>query len=211
MKSVKLLALILSVLVAVLLLNCDNATAPDDEGEPEPESFDFPHPDGGEWVYKFNDLDWKYVVDETVQHYEVGDVIAVQEWWKNEDDTEWNFVGYTYLWFSEDEIRAYYALDDDIYKILFKFPLEVGKSWKYRPNDHPDWTATVLEKRDSVTVPAGTFNDVWIIDYYVYQSPPGDISVATYYVSGVGGLDGIREVQRQVGTTDLVSYNQPAR
>ncbi len=42
MKTIKLATLILTVFAAALLISCDNATAPEDEGEPEPDPFTFP-------------------------------------------------------------------------------------------------------------------------------------------------------------------------
>ncbi|MCP4230112.1 MAG: hypothetical protein GY771_08185, partial [bacterium] len=73
------------------------------------------------------------------------------------------------------------------------------------PVDHPDWEATVVAVED-VTVPAGTFEDCYKIEYYYESLSQGKGINTIWYASGVGGRYGVDE-----GFYSLSSYNLPSK
>lgn len=64
-----------------------------------------------------------------------------------------------------DYILGYWGLDDTIPDTFLVFPLEGGKSWSSE-----NYVATV-ESGDSVIVPAGVYEECWLVKYdYPYEA-----------------------------------------
>lgn len=207
MKLVRYLPIAIAIIAILFIIACDNATAPEDEGDTEPDPFTYPHPDGAEWVYANDDDTMRYVIDGESTHQSDGTVqnLLVYEYDENEDD--WVYLVTSHLLITDSEVRRYTDLDDDEYALLLKFPLEVGETWDlYPPSSNS--TATVVFQ-DDVTVPAGTFEDCYIV---AYKRRVGidEFRNYVYYADGVGGTRGVMDANLDTEeVTRLESYNLP--
>jgi hypothetical protein len=196
MNLIKLITLILTVFAAALLLSCNEATAPEEE---EPVPFTFPHPDGAEWEYEDDTEVWKYVINGTSEHPTGGTVQNIDRYTYVSDGKGWEYVGTHYLKEEDGEIGYYSGLDDDEYEIWLKLPMEMGNKWELVPGN-PNVTVEVISQGD-VTVPAGTFNDCYILKYYE-RVGSSYFTDYVYYADGVGGRFGV--MHANLDTDDLI-------
>ncbi|MGB3341698.1 MAG: hypothetical protein WBB37_09480 [bacterium] len=131
---------------------------------------------GNVWTYKSTLEPQGTTGEETI---EITRQITVhgQETWervctRRDNDT---IMGIDTSYFAEvgDCILGYWGLDDTIPDTFLVFPLEGGKSWSSE-----NYIAAV-ESGDSVIVPAGVYEECWLIEYaypyeacaYVYLAP----------------------------------------
>lgn len=73
-------------------------------------------------------------------------------------------------------------------QLLFSQPLAVGATWEFTADDGSQGTATVVEIRDSFTVPAGTFNNVYEVKYLSKVGDDIHMNETMYWLPGVGLL-----------------------
>ncbi len=165
----------------------------------------FPCENGTEWTYRFGDTEMKLVANGTAEHVIAGEVVVIEEWFRDDND-DWYLNNYDYLWISDKEVRRFDTLESDTYSVVIRYPLKLGKTWKYSPIDHPGWIATVVSI-DNVVTPTGTFTDCYRIEYNCEDGYWGDMIRTTWYAPGVGGLYGVREEDGRV--TELIGYKFP--
>ncbi len=209
MKPIKLATLILTVFAAALLISCDNATGPEDEGDTEPDPFTFPHPDGAEWVYENDGEVWKYILNGESEHQSDGTVQNIDRYNYVSGLKGWEYDGTHYLKEISGEIRYYNDLTDEEYEIWLKLPLEIGDKWELTPG-YPNETVEVITQ-DDYTVPAGTFNDCYVLKYYK-RIGLTEFTDYVYFANDVGGRFGILHVNLDTDDlTQLTSYNIPTK
>ncbi|MGD8717273.1 MAG: hypothetical protein PVH29_00495 [Candidatus Zixiibacteriota bacterium] len=197
--------------LATLLLNCGK-TPPRVE---DLASFSFPHQEGAEWLYRCENFmgtgHEKYVIKEVSEHESAGEVSVMEHWMRAPDSPKWGFTGYRFIRVANNEVRIYEDPNQDDYRVLLKFPLEVGKTWVCRPNDSHDSKATVLRVEDC-TVEAGTFEDCWVIEYHEFNYNFNIEKMTKYkvwYAVGVGGPCGVKG--KLIGDAELISYKLPGK
>jgi len=139
----------------------------------------FPNADGNWWEYQYSDsLTMRLELSgvETIGGEQVQNLI-----WNYEDDTNTD-----YLSKKETEIVLYTILQSWSAFILAEFPLEEGSSWQaFRMIVLGDTTTITahVEEKQSVSVPAGEFDDCYSI-YYENQSL--DQPIRIYFAPDVG-------------------------
>ncbi|OPX18111.1 hypothetical protein BXT86_02895 [candidate division WOR-3 bacterium 4484_100] len=74
------------------------------------------------------------------------------------------YVGTTYIQETDEYILEYENKADTEPDTSLALPIEEGKTWTVRKDSAYTFTAVVLGK-ESVTVPAGTYDDCWKIGY----------------------------------------------
>lgn len=145
----------------------------------------YPTPDGANWIYDIWEMDTyssdsensnlgllnvisNYAttqedqltmrINGTAQHQTAGNVDILEG---AIDGSEFAILYYIFV--DQNEGRWYYALDDDTHWLLLKFPLTSGKTWNF------DLYGLTYEAKiigeESVTVPAGTFDNCIKIEY----------------------------------------------
>ncbi|UCE27324.1 MAG: hypothetical protein JSW52_00815 [Candidatus Coatesbacteria bacterium] len=206
MKYVRLSFIAVFALVG-LLLGCDKDPPPIEDLE----SFSFPHQEGTEWIYRYETFAGisyeKYIIKGVANHEYAGEAGVIEHWLLVPDSPVGGFIGYSFIRVADNEVRIYDDLNEDHYRVLLKFPLEVGKAWVYRPNDTHDSKATVLRVEDCA-VEAGTFEDCWVIEYYEFDySFDEATNNIVWYAVGVGGPYGVKA--DLMGNAELISYNLP--
>jgi hypothetical protein len=206
MKYVRFSSTVIFTLAA-LLLNCGK-TPPRIE---DMASFSFPHQEGAEWLYRCENFagiaQERFKINGVVDHEYAGRVGVIEHCLRVPDSPKWTFMGYLFIRVADNEVRIYDDLNQDDYRILLKFPLEVGNSWVYRPNDTEDSKAKVL-RVDDCAVEAGTFEDCWVIEYHEYNyNVDKRTRSEVWYAVGVGGPCGVKG--KLIGNAELISYKLP--
>ena len=139
----------------------------------------FPNEDGNWWEYQYSDTLTLRLELSGVR--EIGGEEVQILTWNYENDTNTD-----YILKKETEIIHYSTPESWTAFTLVKFPLEEGNSWQaYRVIILSDTiTATAyVEEKQSITVPAGEFDDCYPI-YYENQSLSQPMRI--YFVPDVG-------------------------
>jgi hypothetical protein len=207
------------VILSIFVVACDK------KGEGGGDEF-YPTPDGAKWLYNISGMggyssdsqnsnfgllniisdyattqqDQIYLrINGTAQHQTAGTVDVLEA---SPDDSE--YVIFYYIYVDENEGRWYYYLDDDTHWLLLKFPLTSGKTWNFDLYG-ATYTATIIGE-ESVTVPAGTFENCIKIEY----SEEG-IVVDRIWFSADVGMVRVNEITEDMSYMDmqLLSYNIP--
>ncbi len=139
----------------------------------------FPNSDGNWWEYQYSDsltIRLELSGTETIENTEVQKLI-----WDDEGD-----LNLDYLLKKETEIILYSAAYSWTAFILAKLPLEEGISWEAFQIIFLEDTTTItarIEEKQSISVPAGNFNDCYSI-YYENQTLGEPIRI--YFAPDVG-------------------------
>lgn len=139
----------------------------------------FPNADGNWWEYQYSDsltMRLELSGTETIESTEVQKLI-----WDDEGD-----LNLDYLLKKETEIILYSSAYSWTAFILAKLPLEEGISWEAFQIIFLGDTTTItahIEEKQSISVPAGDFNDCYSI-YYENQSL--DRPIRIYFAPDVG-------------------------
>jgi len=186
--------------IALFSLSCEEAG---DGG-----AFSYPHPDQATWVYGIDvpgigtlayqdSLMW--TLDGTYDHPTAGTVQWFDNYTYDETSDTWEYDFSYYLLVTNDEVRFYYD-DTSSYYTFLKMPLKVGDEWQVSAAE----TAKVLAQ-ENVTVPVGTFNNCYKIQYSLSGSPYMNL----WFPSGVGGW-GVQIEWIGLGTFTLSLFNLPS-
>ncbi len=137
--------------------------------------FSYPHPDGAEWVYGYQSMEFaRYVIAGTYEHPVAGATQKLCEYVRGLEGWEETFV--YYLRASADDVKIYVDGEADQFIVLLEFPLTEGESWDAGPGMRATFVAV-----ERVSVSAGTFNCARVS----YTGGRGTFTV--WWASGVGG------------------------
>ncbi len=137
--------------------------------------FNYPHPDGAEWVYGYESMEFaKYVIAGTYDHPAAGETQKLYEYIRGQASWEETFV--YYLKVTADDVKVYVDAEASQFIVLLKFPLTRGESWDAGPGVRAKFVAV-----ESVSVNAGTFKCARV----AYTGGLGTFAV--WWASGVGG------------------------
>jgi len=148
----------------------------DDEGPTGPTlPFNYRHPDGGEWIYGYESMEFaRYVIAGTYDHPAGGETQKLYEYVRGRSGWEESFV--YYLKVGADDVKIYADAEANQFIVLLKFPLTQGGSWDAGLGLRGTFVAV-----EKVTVSAGTFNCARV----AYTGGPGTFTV--WWASGAGG------------------------
>ncbi len=192
-------AVVLIGAVVPLLVSCGDDEEPTG---PTPGTFNYPHADGSQWIYKHQGNNFvKYVISGTFEHPYAGNAQRLLRY--TFVDGKWQEYDAQYLKVSDADVKLYeYKSTNDFY-VLLKFPLKVGNQWDAGQR----YTAKVASK-ETISVPAGSF-DCYKIDYI------HDIGyrMTFWWPSKVGGMGAknfaLWAIEGESVTIELASYNLP--
>lgn len=207
MKQPEVVIAILGILILALTFACDEDPAgPGDETQ----TIVFPHADGAEWEYIIGNQgkavnEFKVVLNGYTDHSTWGNVQNLETWIYDEVNSEWDFFDSFYMKVAEMEVRYYGRLGGDSEELFLKLSMEVGDTWVYNVED--GWSATVL-RREDITVPAGTFENCYVVKYEAFYGGE-DLSETVWYYSGVGGLYGVFKTGGFADDYSLTGYTIP--
>jgi hypothetical protein len=138
--------------------------------------FNYVHPDGAEWVYVYESMEFaRYVIAGTYDHPAAGETQKLYEYVRGQAGWEETFV--YYLKASADDVKIYVDYEADQFLVLLKFPLTEGESWDAGPGVRATFVAV-----ERVSVNAGIFNNCARV---AYAGGRGTFTV--WWASGVGG------------------------
>ncbi len=192
-------AVALAAAAAPVIFSCGDEEGP---AGPTPPAFAYRHPDGAEWVYTYQSLEFaRCVIAGTYYHPAAGETQKLHEYVVGQNGWEESFV--YYLRASGDDVRIYVDAGANQYIVLLKFPLRQGRSWDAGLGLRAKFLAT-----EKVTVSAGTFNCVRV----AYTNALGTFTV--WWATGVGGWGARNHGWWGLGgeplLVDLAWYNMPA-
>jgi hypothetical protein len=161
----------LAAAAALVLFSCG-----DDQGPAGPTlPFNYPHPDGAEWIYGHESVEFaRYVLDGTYDHPAAGKTQRLYEYIPGAFGWEESFV--YYLTVSGDDVKIYVDDEANQFIVLLKFPLTEGGSWDAGLGLRATFVAV-----EKISVIAGTFNCARV----TYTGGPGIFTV--WWTSNVGG------------------------
>lgn len=170
-KSNPLIAGVAVATAALVLFSCG-----DDEGPAGPTlPFNYPHPDGVEWIYVHGGMEFaRYVLDGTYDHPAAGETQRLYEYVPGAFGWEETFV--YYLQASAGDVKIYVDDEANQFIVLLKFPLTEGGSWDAGLGLRATFVAV-----EKISVNAGIFNCARV----TYTGGPGTFTV--WWASGVGG------------------------
>ncbi len=191
-----------AVLVAgmALFMACTSSEEPTTPTAP---SFNYPHPNGAEWVYSYQGTNkTRYVISGNFNHPVAGDTQKLFEYlWSND---AWQQVGVYYLKVTGNDVTVYLDKQNGDFFRMLKFPLGVGNQW----DAGLGYTANVSVK-ETISVPAGSFEC-----YKVEYKYTGLTMVTFWWPANVGGM-GAKRYGFWCGSgvpisVELASYNLPS-
>ena len=189
--------------IGLFSLSCDGDNGGDGG------AFSYPHPDGGRWTYDTDitttayEYAFQYQINGTYNHPTAGTVQRVDCYEYDPGTQHWDYYETYYLLVTDNEVRYYQGVTD-YHEIMLKLPPSVGQEWNYHSDD-TDYTAKVIAQED-VSVPAGSFNDCYKVEY----SHQGSVLLNIWYAGGVGGFWGVQLEWRGYFSATLSSYNLPS-
>lgn len=140
----------------------------------------FPHGGGSWWRYQDTEMPG-YFIREFSGNTLIGNINA-QNWVKTFYDTAGTqlAVETNYVLVTDTMVLFYEDIYSDPY-IYLKFPLEVDSAWTFLIDDDP--INARIDNKEDLTVPAGTFSDVWLVRY---DDPENEETRYIYYAPNVG-------------------------
>ena len=171
--------------------------------------FSYPHPEGGRWVYgrdvtttAYQDIEY-FQINGTYNHPTAGTVQRLDEYNYDPNTQEWVYINTYYLLVTSNEVRYYYD-DTNNHDIPLKLPPSINQEWNFSSYD-TYYTAKVIAQ-ENVTVPAGSFNNCYKVQY----SHQGSAYLNVWFANGIGGIYGVQVEWIGDVTWTLSSYNLPS-
>ena len=170
-KRSRLLIVVAAVAAASVLFSCNAVEEPTGPTL----TFNYPHPDGAEWVYAHNSVGFaRYAIDGTYEHPAAGRTQRLYEYIPGPGGWEESFV--YYLQATSDSVKIYVDDEANQFIVLLKFPLTEGGSW----DAGLGLRATFVDVEE-VSVIAGTFKCARV----AYTN--GSDTFTVWWASDVGG------------------------
>ncbi|MDH4155770.1 MAG: hypothetical protein OEW00_00640 [candidate division Zixibacteria bacterium] len=165
-----LLAVLLSAVVAIALVSCDNSTSSKNVVDPNY----FPSKVGSQWVYNVYDsiADVGYETEVTITGLDTMSNGQVATLWSYKADK----IVFRFDWVvkNKDSVKVYDSpVADDMLR-LYLIPFEIGRKWTY--GLHAPGSKTYQDKvelKSEFTVPAGEYDNVYLISTTITQAVPG--------------------------------------